>query len=86
MSSRSIFPTSLCLVCLFMSHFSREYTGISGSLKTEDINFSEDREAFRQFVSEDINCCPMDEEFIPLSFTFEIMKGRDVSLLRLKQK
>lgn len=28
----------------------------------------------------------MDEEFIPLSFTFEIMKVRDVSLLRLKQK
>lgn len=28
----------------------------------------------------------MDEEFIPLSLTFEIMKGRDVSLLRLKQK
>lgn len=69
-----------------MSHFSREYTEISGSLKTEDRNFSEDREAFRQFVLEDINCCPMDEEFIPLSLTFEIMKGRDVSLLRLKQK
>ena len=85
---RTMLP-NIRLHILLKTWFLQEYTAriycnLWFAKNREERNFAKDIEARRQFVLEHIKCCPMDGEFILLSLTFsdEIMMGREVSLLR----
>ena len=69
---------------ILQEYTARIYCNLWFAKNREERNFAKDIEARRQFVLEHIKCCPMDGEFILLSLTFsdEIMMGREVSLLR----